>query len=202
MQKELLAKLALAVVLIMIASTTWAVLVYESDSAEIVITTPTPTPLDLPTAVPTPTLAANETGEPTSMVGPEEEVQAELTNQPTAAISPTPTPTKAATTTGTPTPTKSNVQTFIVRGLEYAYSPSVISVSPSTRVQVEFRNTGEMAHNFVIDELNVNSGMVNPGESKTFEFTVPVNGQSEYVFYCSVGNHRAQGMEGRIEVTR
>ena len=40
--------------------------------------------------------------------------------------------------------------------------------------------------------------MIPPGESTTF--TVDLE-PGEYVFYCSVGNHRAMGMEVTVTVT-
>ena len=42
------------------------------------------------------------------------------------------------------------------------------------------------------------SDKIGPGESTTFRVTLE---PGTYVFYCSVGNHRAMGMEVTVTVT-
>jgi len=56
----------------------------------------------------------------------------------------------------------------------------------------------EGMHDFVIDELNVQSEKVSFGEVTTVEFGADRPGVYEY--YCSVGSHRAQGMFGAFIV--
>jgi nitrite reductase (NO-forming) len=56
-----------------------------------------------------------------------------------------------------------------------------------------------MSHDFVIDELGVQSDKVNNGETATVQFVADKVGTFEY--YCSVGNHRAMGMVGKLIVT-
>ncbi len=51
-------------------------------------------------------------------------------------------------------------------------------------------------HDFVIDELEVDSGMIPAGETK--ELTIPTNKPGTYEFYCSVGEHRKMGMKGML----
>jgi len=53
-------------------------------------------------------------------------------------------------------------------------------------------------HDFVIDELGVQSERVSLGEVTTFEFST--NELGVYEYYCSVGSHRAQGMFGAFIV--
>jgi azurin len=54
----------------------------------------------------------------------------------------------------------------------------------------------------VIDELDVDSGRTNAGEETSVTFTIPEDAEpgTEYAYYCSVGNHRAQGQEGVLRV--
>ena len=53
-------------------------------------------------------------------------------------------------------------------------------------------------HDFVIDELNVKSEITKGGNSTVVEFTPDTAGTFE--FYCSVGQHRANGMVGKLIV--
>ncbi len=192
----------------MIAATVWAVLVYREDTPESIEVGQVPVEVS-PTTLPTTTVTLppqGSDGEPIeSVAGGEEEVDVNLNPSPSIAT-PTPTitlgPTAVVTIGPSLTPTETPVQSFVVRGFEYAYNPAVIRVEAGSTVQIEFRNTGEVAHNLVIDELGVQSGELQPGEVKLVELTIPVNGPSEYTYYCSLGNHRALGMEGRIEVVQ
>ncbi|MDQ6984923.1 MAG: cupredoxin domain-containing protein [Candidatus Dojkabacteria bacterium] len=59
------------------------------------------------------------------------------------------------------------------------------------------------SHSFVIDELNVDTGILTAGERKELSITIPEDmAPGTYEFYCGVGNHRAQGMIGEFVVTQ
>lgn len=88
-------------------------------------------------------------------------------------------------------------QTISVEGGNYYFKPNVIKVKKGDKVTINFTNAGG-THNFVIDEFDVNSGMVGSSQTKTFEFTPTKTGTFE--FYCSVGNHRQLGMKGSLIV--
>lgn len=53
-------------------------------------------------------------------------------------------------------------------------------------------------HDFVVDELKIKTAVINNGQEDFVEFTADKAGTFE--FYCSVGNHRAMGMVGKITV--
>ncbi len=89
-------------------------------------------------------------------------------------------------------------KTIEVSGSEFSFSPDSISVSQGEKVKIVFTNTGSVPHNFVIEELGIESRILSPGESQAIIFTASRSGT--FSFYCSVGNHRAQGMEGTFEV--
>ncbi len=55
-----------------------------------------------------------------------------------------------------------------------------------------------MMHNFNIDELKVQSPTVKAGETTSVEFTADQPG--EYEYYCSIGQHRANGQVGKLTV--
>jgi plastocyanin len=63
-------------------------------------------------------------------------------------------------------------------------------------------NNGRASHDLVVEEngndVAGTDGNIAPGGSATFTVTLDAG---EYVFYCSVGNHRAMGMELTVQVT-
>lgn len=107
------------------------------------------------------------------------------------------------TTTPTPSPTANtseDVQAseiITVEGGNYYYKPNEITVKAGQKVTIEFSAKG-MMHDFVIDELGVKTPVIQAGKTATVEFTPMQPG--EYTFYCSVGDHRAKGMEGTLIV--
>lgn len=86
---------------------------------------------------------------------------------------------------------------------EFFFSPKVISAKPGQTVNITLTNSGGMMpHDFVIDELNVASEEIMKGEETTVSFTVPASAAGkEYEFYCSIGEHRANGMVGTLTIT-
>jgi plastocyanin len=91
-----------------------------------------------------------------------------------------------------------SIREISVDGNEYEFSPSSITVTEGEKVRLIFTNVGSMPHDFVIDELGVRSRTISGGGTDTVEFTA--NQSGTFSFYCSVGNHRALGMEGDLEV--
>lgn len=114
--------------------------------------------------------------------------------EPSAPATPT-----APSTPTTPNPTVT-IQTkeFTIEGSEFKFSPDTIQVSKGDKVKITFKNTGNFPHNLIIDELNVATKTINPGQTNTVEFTVGKTGT--FAFYCGVDEHRRKGMEGQIEI--
>jgi plastocyanin len=74
------------------------------------------------------------------------------------------------------------------------------SFSPGTYT-IEVTNTGNMAHDLVLErdgEDVTGTDVIRPGQSATLEVTLE---EGDYVFYCSVGAHRAAGMELPVTVS-
>lgn len=92
---------------------------------------------------------------------------------------------------------ESQVQTIAVEGGSFYYNPNTITVKKGQRVKIELTSK-DMMHDFVIDELNVRIPVTNAGETSTIEFTADQEGTYEY--YCSVGQHRANGQKGTLIV--
>lgn len=89
------------------------------------------------------------------------------------------------------------IKEVFIDSFSFGYSVPEIRVKKNQRVRI-YLTSSDGYHDFVIDELNVASKKINTGEDVEFEFTARTAG--EFEFYCSVGNHRAQGMVGKIIV--
>ena len=82
---------------------------------------------------------------------------------------------------------------FYIQGVE---NPP-ITVNAGDRVRIEF-SSSEGFHDWVIDEFNAYTDRVKAGEKSSVEFVADIKGEFEY--YCSVGQHRANGMKGKFIV--
>jgi plastocyanin len=72
-----------------------------------------------------------------------------------------------------------------------------LRVKVGDKVRIEFTSTSGF-HDWTIDEFSAATEQVSTGDSTSVEFTADQAGTFEY--YCSVGNHRAQGMFGKLIV--
>ena len=88
---------------------------------------------------------------------------------------------------------------YSVDAFDFGYSSSTLNAKVGQQVTVTLNNTGTGSHNFVIDALSVNSGVISGGESTTFTFTPSQSGTFE--FYCSIGSHKNMGMLGSLVVS-
>ncbi|RJR27867.1 hypothetical protein C4561_01095 [candidate division WWE3 bacterium] len=91
----------------------------------------------------------------------------------------------------------SDARVIEVEGGSFYYKPNEIRVKAGEKVKVTL-NSVDLMHDFVIDELNVRTPVIKEGETASVEFIVDEPG--EYEFYCSVGQHRANGMFGKLIV--
>ena len=83
----------------------------------------------------------------------------------------------------------------------FKFSKTQLTAKAGETLTVKLTNS-EGTHNFVIDELNVISKTIQTGQTDTVTIKIPEDATSgsEYAFYCSIGNHRAMGMEGVLTV--
>lgn len=86
-------------------------------------------------------------------------------------------------------------KTVEVKGLNFSYDLKEIKVKKGEKVAIQFTNS-EGFHDFVIDELNVRTQKISEGKSETV--LIPTDKTGTYTFYCSVGQHRKLGMEGKL----
>ncbi|MBI2028932.1 cupredoxin domain-containing protein [Candidatus Gottesmanbacteria bacterium] len=79
----------------------------------------------------------------------------------------------------------------------FYYKPNKITVKKGDTVKVVINSMDKM-HDFVVDELNMRTPIVQAGD--TGEATFVADSTGEYEFYCSIGTHRQQGMVGTLIV--
>lgn len=90
-----------------------------------------------------------------------------------------------------------DVMTIDMEAGAFYFTPKEIRVKKGQTVRINFA-AKDMMHDFNIDELNVKSPIVQAGESTVIEFVASESGSFEY--YCSVGQHRANGQVGTLIV--
>jgi plastocyanin len=90
-----------------------------------------------------------------------------------------------------------NAVSFNLSGENFAFDTATITVQKGDTVTINFASESGF-HDWTVDELNAATSRVNSGESTSVTFVADTAGSFEY--YCSVGNHRAQGMVGTITV--
>ncbi len=116
----------------------------------------------------------------------------------TAQVSPTPTSAVVDTkASDSGVITGNEVQTIAVEGGMFYFKPNEIRVKKGATVKIVFTNKEGM-HDFTLDEFKVKTKQTKTGQSAEVTFTADKVGTFE--FYCSVGNHRAQGMKGNLIV--
>jgi uncharacterized cupredoxin-like copper-binding protein len=85
--------------------------------------------------------------------------------------------------------------TLEVTANDIYFDPKTLEAPANTDVTINITNKGAATHDFYIDALNVQSPMLNPGDTAT----VKVNGAAgDYEYYCSVPGHKEAGMVGTL----
>lgn len=103
-------------------------------------------------------------------------------------------------TSGTNNPADSTelaTREFAINGTSFSFTPATMEVNQGERVRITFTNTGG-THDLVVEGYDVRTKVLQTGQSETIEFIANEAGTFEY--YCSIGNHRQQGMEGTLVV--
>lgn len=84
-----------------------------------------------------------------------------------------------------------------VSGQNFSFSPSKISLQKNKKVKIVFKNI-EGFHDFRIEGMKVATKVIKAGEETSVTFAP--NKKGKFIFYCSVGNHRAMGMQGTLVI--
>ena len=102
-----------------------------------------------------------------------------------------------------PTPETAAVGLAGIYPATIAYDPERIEVVAGSNVTITFTNNDGnplVDHNWVLEGVDgAATAVISNGETADATFLAPQPGQ--YAFYCSVGSHRDQGMEGTFVVT-
>lgn len=101
---------------------------------------------------------------------------------------------------------KKNKETAVKRDIvavtahaeNYKFIPNTLKAKVGQTVRVTVTNDSGF-HDFVIDEFQgAKTKRLQSGQSETIEFIAEKKGA--FTYYCSVGQHRAMGMEGTLTV--
>lgn len=96
------------------------------------------------------------------------------------------------------TATSAPQENFTITAYNFGFAPNTITVTKGDNVNIELQDQGGL-HNFVIDELGVQSARIDANGTTSVEFNASVAGTFSY--YSSVGNDQANGMSGTLTVT-
>lgn len=108
----------------------------------------------------------------------------------------TPAPSEAVQVSEVPT-AAATVKTFTITGKNFSYTLNEMKVQKGDTVKITFVNS-EGFHDLRIDEFNAATTKMAAGKTETIEFVADKVGTFEY--YCSVGQHRQNGMKGNLIV--
>ncbi|RBY80588.1 hypothetical protein DQ238_08390 [Geodermatophilus sp. TF02-6] len=114
----------------------------------------------------------------------------------TPSASPSVTPSESP---GSASPTQTEDRTVTATEGEMYVELSEDTLSPGSYT-IEVVNEGNVAHDLVVEQDGedvAGTDRIAPGGSATLTVTLE---EGEYVFYCSIGNHRAMGMETTVTV--
>lgn len=92
---------------------------------------------------------------------------------------------------------ESNEVSFDLKGIPFEFDMTEIRVKKGDTVTINFESS-EGLHDWVVDEFDAATQQVRPGSPTSVTFVADKSGEFEY--YCSVGDHRAQGMVGKLIV--
>jgi plastocyanin len=90
-----------------------------------------------------------------------------------------------------------NAKVFNVKGVNYGFDVKEIRVKKGDTVTIEFESTDGF-HDWTVDAFGAATDKVQPGTPASVTFVADEAGTFEY--YCSVGQHRAHGMVGKLVV--
>ena len=93
--------------------------------------------------------------------------------------------------------TIASTKVFNLSGVNFAFDVEEIRVQEGDTVTINFESA-EGFHDWVVDEFDAATDKVRPGTPTSVTFVADTAGTYEY--YCSVGNHRAEGMVGSLIV--
>ena len=79
---------------------------------------------------------------------------------------------------------------------EFSFAPPFLVIEKAGTYSISIRNDGTLPHNFTIEGVGKTPD-AQPGETVTADLTFKAG---NFEFFCSIGDHRAQGMTGTLNV--
>jgi uncharacterized cupredoxin-like copper-binding protein len=86
---------------------------------------------------------------------------------------------------------------FTVDAGDIYFSVNEITAPADTDLEITVNNVGVAQHDFVIENTEFRTAILNGGSSETITVNLPAG---EYVYFCSIPGHRAAGMVGKLIV--
>lgn len=77
------------------------------------------------------------------------------------------------------------------------FDPKEATIVANTDVQVTVQNNGALAHDWVVQDQNQGTELLNPGDGVTINVNLPAG---NYTFICTVPGHAEAGMTGTLTV--
>ena len=84
-----------------------------------------------------------------------------------------------------------------VVAVDIAFEQEKLEIPADTDVTIKLVNEGFLQHDFVIEDTDFATELVDGGKSDEIVVNLAAG---EYVYYCSVAGHREAGMEGTLTV--
>jgi alcohol dehydrogenase (cytochrome c) len=84
-----------------------------------------------------------------------------------------------------------------VTAIDIAFEQKELSIAADTDVTVTVTNNGFLQHDWVVEDTDFASPMLNGGDSAEVIVNLPAG---TYTYYCSVAGHREAGMQGTLTV--
>ncbi len=83
--------------------------------------------------------------------------------------------------------------------VNFKYDPVTLSVPANQEVTLSIKNNDpSLVHNFVIPELEIDSGEADPNSTQTVKFTAVAG---TYTYICNIAGHQESGMVGTLTVS-
>lgn len=85
----------------------------------------------------------------------------------------------------------------MVTAVDIAFEETELTIPADTDVTVTLTNEGVLQHNWVVEELEIGTELLNGGESGSVVVNAPAG---EYEYICDVPGHKEAGMVGTLTV--
>lgn len=97
-------------------------------------------------------------------------------------------------------PTQKQTKIVAMEVFDDGFSPSGFHLPLNEFAKISLTNKGEKPHSFVIDELNINSGAIDPGQTKELEFGQDIKNATSFRFYSNAEGDDKEKMNGSIVI--